>query len=402
MIFEIFNNFIENFLISYFIVRYIDFKNNSYKFLLFTITINTILSTVLTYYDVIGIGQTLLIQLIIALFLYKYHLSFSLCDIVVSLFCNILLFISVFLSITLFSFIYDINPGQVFLYDNIYIFHVIFSKFIFIIFLLLSNYIKPLVFMDAHIQEIGYLMIFEFLIITVMTYYFTSNIINENFKHISYVVIICFILLFISFCYIFNRIIILNLQVLQDKSKEEQLIQQKENLKNINSIKNYIDNTEHRINYILQSIEYDLIKEDYDQALNKIQLSKALINKIPTVINTKNELFDFMINLEIKTFYQSQKEVKVCVFISENDVYNQLELINRIIDVLKILYDYSDKIEMMLTENNNHLIVKYIIEKVHILNQQSINGLFSDNIDINDNEDTIIISYVENLKKILK
>ncbi len=287
MIFEIFNNFIENFLISYFIVKYIDFKNNSDKFLLFTITINTILSTVLTYYDVIGIGQTLLIQLIISLFLYKYHKDFSLYDIVVSLFCNILLFISVFLSITLFSFIYNINPGNVYFYNDIYLYHVVFSKVLFIIFLLISYHVRPLVFMDVHVQEISYLMIFEFLIITVMTYYFTSNIINEDFTYISYVVIICFILLFISFCYIFNRIIILNQQVLQDKAKEEQLIQQKENLKNINSIKNYIDNTEHRINYILQSIEYDLLKKDYDQALNKIQLSKALINKIPTVINTK-------------------------------------------------------------------------------------------------------------------
>ncbi len=109
-----------------------------------------------------------------------------------------------------------------------------------------------------------------------------------------------------------------------------------------------------------------------------------------------------MINLEIKTFYQNQKEVKVCVFISENDAYNQLELINRIIDLLKVLFDCSDKIEMMLTENNNHLIVKYIIEKEHILNQQSINDLFSDHIDISDNVDVIVISYVENLKKYLK
>ena len=98
MIFEIVNNLLENFLLSYFISSFIKMKNNKKKFIIITMIINMIISTIMTSYYLVGIEQTLVIQLCIWICLYLFHDDFSFQDIAVALFCNLMLFISVYVS----------------------------------------------------------------------------------------------------------------------------------------------------------------------------------------------------------------------------------------------------------------------------------------------------------------
>ena len=166
-----------------------------------------------------------------------------------------------------------------------------------------------------------------------------------------------------------------------------------------------IDNTEHRINYILQSIEFDLQEKQYDNALNKLKISKdLLINKVSPVVCTNNELFDFVFNLEIKYFMQNNKQIKMCIFISQNHVYDRLEIINNVIDILKILYTFIDKLELFMMESeSNFLHVKFIMPysnptlKSHI--EKNIVHITNRNIQVLDNKKLIIIEYEENLNE---
>ena len=100
MLFEIVNDLFENFLISYFISSYLKLeKKNKIFFLLITIPINTFISAFLSNFNIIGFSQTLLIQIVLWLSLFTFNKEFSTQDIMISLFCNILLVIAVYFSI---------------------------------------------------------------------------------------------------------------------------------------------------------------------------------------------------------------------------------------------------------------------------------------------------------------
>lgn len=408
MIFEITNNFVENLLISFFIIEYINTKKYKLHFIITTVITNTFLSTLLSHLNVIGITQTLTIQFILCVSLYKYHENFSFQDIVVSFYCNILLFISVYFSIIFLSFIYRLAPFQIYNTTDIYIYFVILSKIIFLVMIVFSIKTKPLLFTKTKIKELNYLLAIELLIIMIMAYYFLTSILGKNYNYSSAILFICFILLFFSFCYIFNRIIFMSQMIYETKLKEDHKHYEKENLKNLNSIKIHIDNIEHRINYILHSIEFDLKEKNYDKALNKINISKELVHKISPVLCTNNELFDFMLNLEIKFFMQNKKDIKVCAFISQNNAYDKLDLINHIVGILKLLYEYVNKIELFLIEKDPNLLeIKFIIhhsEKIpyQILKKQVYNIFVTDIfVNIDKNEDILIINYEERLNEYL-
>lgn len=402
--FEIINNFIENILISFFVAKYINLETNKEKFIISTVIINTLVSTLLSYYNIIGISQTLIIQFIICFFLYKYNDNFSFQNVAISLYCNILLFIAIYCSILLLSFTYNIKPFQVYNINDIYIYQVLLSKAIFLIMTVLSLLKRPLLFTKIKIKEINYLLSFELLIIMIMAYYFLSIILNENYNRSASTMFFCFVLLFFSFCCIFNRIIYMNQQIYENTLKNEQEHYRKENLKNLNSIKMHIDNTEHRINYILQSIGFDLKEKNYKNTSDKIKICKELVHKITPVLHTNNELFDFMLNLEIKYFLQNGKQIKICSFISQNHVYDRLEIINNITDLLKLLYKYVDKLEFFITENEDHDLLKvtFIIPNSNLLSKDNIQKYIirsNKNIQTQENKGLLILSYVENLNE---
>ena len=148
---------------------------------------------------------------------------------------------------------------------------------------------------------------------------------------------------------------------------EQKLVKQKEyyieqNLNNIKEIKREIDNIDHRINYILQSIEYDLKNKKYDEAINKIKINKELIFKIEPAIVTKNELFDFMINAEIKQLLLANKNIKISAFISKKDIYNENHIWEPIINIIRLLSHTCHYFELFLLEKE-YLDIKFIIPK---------------------------------------
>ena len=399
MLFEIINNAIENLLIGFFVIKYINLDKQKNKFIFNTVVINTILSTILTYKNIIGLTQTLLIQCVICFFLYRYNDQFSFQNIIVSFFCNILLYIAVYFSIIFLSYIYNMIPFQIYTTYQIYIYQIILSKIIFLLMIILSLIKKPLLFTKIEYEKINYLVAFELLINIIMGQYFLTIILNKNFNFLSCILFFLFILLFFLFCYIFNSTIKMNQEIYESKLKIEQEHYKHENLKNLNTIKMQIDNTEHRINYILQSIEFDLKDKQYDNALNKIKISKELINKISPIVCTNNELFDFILNLEIKYFMQNNKQIKICIFISQNRVYDRIEIINNIIDILKILYSDINQLELFIIESeSNYLQVRFIISNSNSI-KKNIIYTANQNIQILENEKLIIIEYEENLNE---
>lgn len=111
-----------------------------------------------------------------------------------------------------------------------------------------------------------------------------------------------------------------------------------------------------------------------------------------------------MLNLEIKYFLQNGKQIKICSFISQNHVYDRLEIINNITDLLKLLYKYVDKLEFFITENEDHDLLKvtFIIPNSNLLSKDNIQKYIirsNKNIQTQENKGLLILSYVENLNE---
>ena len=155
------------------------------------------------------------------------------------------------------------------------------------------------------------------------------------------------------------------------------------------------------MNYILQSIEYDLINENYVEAIHKINAQKETVLSISPIIATNNETFDFILNLEIKSLLQDDNEIKTCISISENPVYNHPVTAYRITKLLKYIYNFYQHVELFISEKENEsLEVKFIIP--HCLEfsssfEEKLNSFDDYSISIIKNDETMIIQYIDNL-----
>lgn len=221
MIFEIINNIIENILMSYFISSYLQMKEKKYIFIFSTVFMNTVLSTILTNLNIIGIEQTMLIQICIWINLYIFHKQFSVQDIKVSLFCNVILYIATYFTMLSFSFLHNVKPIEVFQVRSQYVACVVIVK---IVFLLLSIGIlkkRPLILNNTKVPGISYLVVAELLIIMIMAYYFVSMVLSIDFDFSTNIIFSCFVVLFVILCYTYDQLIMLNKEVYENKLKKQ-------------------------------------------------------------------------------------------------------------------------------------------------------------------------------------
>lgn len=376
-------------------------KEKKYIFIFSTVFMNTVLSTILTNLNIIGIEQTMLIQICIWINLYIFHKQFSVQDIKVSLFCNVILYIATYFTMLSFSFLHNVKPIEVFQVRSQYVACVVIVK---IVFLLLSIGIlkkRPLILNNTKVPGISYLVVAELLIIMIMAYYFVSMVLSIDFDFSTNIIFSCFVVLFVILCYTYDQLIMLNKEVYENKLKKQQEKYIEENLKNIKLIKYELDNTEHRLNYILQSIKYDLEDQNYNDAIAKIEANRDVLLNVSPVFSTKNELFDFLMNLEIKSILSEGYKIKVCAVISEHQYYNDLVIINRIINFLKETYKFSNYVELFLMEKDDNILeIKCIIS---YKGNDSIKKYFSNlkeyNFNIRESDNLLILSYNEDFQQ---
>lgn len=127
-----------------------------------------------------------------------------------------------------------------------------------------------------------------------------------------------------------------------------------------------------------------------------------MVHKIAPILCTGNELFDFLVNMEIKYYIQEQKQIKICAFISKNSAYDNYKIINYIIDSLRVIYNYSNKLELLLTENELHILkIKYIFQNNSNIIEDQIKKAFPKKKEsifiITKNENLILITAEVNL-----
>ena len=173
------------------------------------------------------------------------------------------------------------------------------------------------------------------------------------------IIFIFLIVLFFLYFVVLYRFIQLDhqhIEILKTKQSSEFLQQQRYA---ISQMRDEIEMKEHRFFYVLFQIEENLKKQDYEQIHKTIQEYRELLGKRKIAIETKNNLFDNMLSLAINDLILKGIDINVGMFISENPFYNQLDFINKYIQLLTCFQQCSD-IKIIFTEKNNYLTLSII------------------------------------------
>lgn len=283
------------------------------------------------------------------------------------------------------------------------------SKLLFVVVIIVSLRMKMETLLDEFDRNEWYALIGVISVITFISFHLIKFMFQSNYSPISileyFKSAFLFILVGFGFVFLMKKYKNYYERKLIERSELEKYKLQKnykdENLKNLKRIKMDIENKEHRMNYILQSVEYDLLNHDYEEATNKIQIVKELIAKIEPVVFSENDMFDFMINMEIKQLYLYHKTIKIAAFISKNEAYNQYHIWNTIIEVMRQVAELHDYFEIFIIEKNENMVeIKFIINNVtneSILKEKIVS--LKDSIKIKHIDHILTLTYSEQLNE---
>lgn len=184
-------------------------------------------------------------------------------------------------------------------------------------------------------------------------------------------------------CYYIFLMIISYLLTLQEKINNEREKQYKEHkYQLIEQLQKQQDQNIHFFKYKLMSMQQSIHNKDY-QALQK-QINDTLdeITSKELICYTQNHLFDYEINTMIQEYHFYQKPYKFNIQLSNKNIFNDEQFINKIKNILKMVSNINDQhscsqIDIQISNNEHYLIINIIfnnmITNIEQLLKQSIN-----------------------------
>lgn len=335
-LFMFFINFIEAFIFPLFLSYYYDIKNK-FKFILLSGLIQFTVLNLCTYYNQSGYPLTVFIILfnILSLLLLLKRIHFE--HVITVIIYNLIILSCNYLSIFLYSFI---TNTKIVINSNYELYFLcLVSKILLsiITFIILKN--RQYFNYKLDIKKWKSLLVFQatLVIATVMAGY--SIVLNK--LEISNIVILTYTLIILNFSFysIINKIESLNKEKLEYQKQLQQEEFNKTTLMTMKNIKNEIDAIDHRLFYVLLELEDLLKKNDINKSIEILNKYKDLMTKRHLTINTKNSIFDCLMSLKINDMLSKDINVKTVIAISQKTHYNDLVLVNFIIDMLNQVYD---------------------------------------------------------------
>lgn len=157
------------------------------------------------------------------------------------------------------------------------------------------------------------------------------------------------IILFIILFFIKNRMNI--------KKAEEIALFNKQKLDAMKNIKLEMEESTHRLFYIVYQLEYYITHHLDKEALELIETYKHSILNYNIVIDTGNAIFDYLYSLKINQFIHKQIDVKNSILISKKNIYNDMTFIDFITDLLDFFFEVH-QLYINIEEINNCILIK--------------------------------------------
>lgn len=357
IIFDTVINFIESFLFAFFIAYYFDLpKKKSY------ITIVTLIQLfILNIFQWINYNGFILTIIIIfimllSIFLYSKQLTFNQLFITILYNCLIILCsVSGMIIYRLIINVFNIPFNDI--YSHLVLCTV--SKILLIIITSLILKVKLNINLSLDLYKWGFTIIFEFFLTCAISIIAYSLIANYYSIYTNYILLIILFFISILFLFIIYKIDIITKEKIQlaKIAQEAQFNQTKYHT--IYNIKNEISAIEHRLFYVIFSIEELLEKKEYEDISEIIENYKTTVIKHKLVIDTENEIFDILYSLKINDLIAHDISVNNCIFISKNDFYDDFAFINFLSGLLDFYKD-CNLLEIKINEINCFIILNII------------------------------------------
>lgn len=399
ILFDFFINIIEAFIFPTFISYYfkLDYKK---KFIIFSGFTQLLVLNIFSYFNKSSSILTLIIILINIISLYLVNKKIDFVSVFVIILYNLIILLSSIIGLCshmIFIIMPIIKPLNS---EGEHIIICLIAKIVLLIITYVILYLKINFTLSLDLKNWKLILIFEMILISLIAFVGYILVASINNYFIFYFLLMFLIILNFLFIFIIYKIDKLNKQNLRYVKENEAKKFDREKLIAIKNVKNEIDAIDHRLFYIIFQIDNLLVKNELTKISEILDKYKIMILKHKMVIDTENSVFDCLVSLKINDLIINGLDIKTCIFISQNEYYNNLNFINFINNILN-LFSKCTSIQLNLTEINNFLRIN-ILYKSNLVNTtviseyldielKKINGYYS----IDNSELKIVIKIGE-------
>lgn len=359
MIFDIFITLCEDIILSFSVASIVRVKNS-----IFYILLTSIFCSIETFiFSYIYINNILLLLFIVithAIVLLIFRNKNIVYNIIIVFLLMILLLVSNYLSLYIFSIIEQIPILEISKNKSIFNASIIFSKLLFAISsFFLCKYIKKNQTNDRAFEKNKIIFLIIINIALVFTLLAESLIYNRITNITILTILVQLIILSILFFILYNRLQLENKEKIELVKSVMELEYLKMNSEKINKMYDIILKKEHDMIYVLRKIK-SIINEKEAIYLIESEIDKIISYKF--IANTGNSKFDHDISNKINLLKDEGYDIKVIMMLHYNPRLNEDNLIIQLIDFIdKVsLYSNNKKIEFRIKEKNDTLIIKAI------------------------------------------
>lgn len=346
--FSVFINLIEAFIFPIFISEYFDLSNKKMFITVSGIT-QFLLLSLFEYYNNSSYLLTLLIISVNVLFIYCVNKKITFNNILVVVIYNFIILVSTITGVYIETFFKNFC-----IWNDNFVMAIIIGKIILIGITYMIIHLKWNMSVSFKLKGWRFVLWFEIILLgTIAWVGYLIVSLKQKATELYFLLLFLVILNFAFFFVIYNL----------NKLNKENLVYQKEAQKNkfdfdkmitIKNIKNDIDAIDHRLFYIVMEIDNLLARNEVKKARDLINNYKTVILKHKMIIDTGNSIFDCLLSLKINDLIIKDIDVKTCIFIPQNELYNNFNLINFINNTLNFFYE-CHHIEIFLKEINGFL-----------------------------------------------
>lgn len=359
MIFNIFINFFEDFVLNCFLAKYFTVKNK-FMFVIFGTSFSglatTLLDTSNSISEYILLGVIFLIELILLRF-FEERITFK--HILCVLLGIFLIIFSNFIALSISSCIFSIEIFNIADNYNVFVYTIILSKVI----LVLVSFVVTRCLLKANIElqlkEWWPLILIEIIVVISL---FTLGY-GMIYSLSTTIIIIIMILL--------SGIAFFSMELSYKIHKEEKLklnymLESQKNIINqdtyekLQFLKYEVIDMEHKLMYILLQIKNQTMDNNIKKIANNYIKN---LSKYSAIFITDNPYFDTVICSKLNELWMEGRNFKISIFISKDPFYDQMNFVKLLLELIDLFHQisiYSCDIEISINEKNQFVVIKLI------------------------------------------
>lgn len=362
--FDYFINFVEGFILSSFVAYYFDLRKKARYISTITIIylIGMSISNSYNQFDSIIILFTIGI---LFFFIYVYEGFINIETILISTISFIMLFLANLVSLFIVSSTLNISTIEIYNNQSLLGLSIILSKILFIIIAVFFCYIRSKDKNKTPLSGGGLYLILSLIIVVIVIILFEFLFTGRFNNFMAIAIIVSLIVIIILFLTIFRKIQIDHNNKIAYELELQKNKFSKENFDRMRVMSNHIDETEHRMTYILMKIKHYIEMNEIDKANCMLDQYIKKVKKFSSVVNTNNPYFDFMINAKMSEYIYEDIYLKTTLFIFENEIFNNVkfcELVLNILDLFKEHLETNKGFSLGIHQENSFIMIEVMGE----------------------------------------